>query len=55
MEEGVCLWLAQSPQLILHNQPALTKFGRCEQSMVYWNGDEGDQWIYFPGNEAEGE
>ena len=33
-------WLAKIPWLILHNQLALTKFGRCEQqtidSMVYW-------------------
>ena len=32
-------WLAQIPRLILHNQPTLTKFGKCEQctinSMVY--------------------
>ena len=31
-------WLAQIPRLILHNQPALTKFGKCEQqfdAMLY--------------------
>ena len=37
-------WLTQSLRLILHNQLALTKFGRCEQyindSMVYWLGNE---------------
>ena len=28
------LWLAPIPRLILHNQPALNKFGRCKQYTI---------------------
>ena len=42
------IWLAQSPRLILHDQLALTKFGRGElytmDLMVYWLGNEVDRW-----------
>ena len=43
-------WLAQIPRLILHNQSALIKFGKCEQCtsirwyIVYWFGNEVDRW-----------
>ena len=38
-------WLKLSPRLILHNQSALAKFGRCEQYTI-------DSTTHLPGNKA---
>ena len=37
--------------VIIHDQPALTKFGRYKQftidSVVYWLGNEVDRWYIY--------